>query len=68
MRIMVNGPPVNEFDSLKYAKEWIGASHLGSDTRGGGGIIEQSVPNPMPREDDEVEFKNYRFARAAPFL
>ncbi len=33
------------------AKEWIGSLHHSTDIRGGGGITEQSPPNPVPKED-----------------
>ncbi len=48
--------------------EWIGSLHHSTDTRGGGGITEQSPPNPVPKEENEETFNNYRFAKAAPFL
>ncbi len=63
----VNGPPVHEFGSLKYTKEWVGSLHHSTDIRGGGGITEQSAPNPVPKEEDEETFKTYTFAKAAPF-
>ncbi len=59
--------PVHDFDSLKYAKEWIGSLHHSTDIRGGGGITEQTAPTPVPKEEDEVTFKAYTFAKAAPF-
>ncbi len=70
---MTNGPPVHEFDSLKYAEEWLGRCHLPTDAPcGAGGIMDQrplKETSVTPSEEDypAEQFQKYKLSRSAPF-
>ncbi len=72
LRIMINGPSVEQFDSLKYAKEWISKSHLATDEgRSAGGISNQRPPSFMASSEDddpEKDFEKFRLTKPPPFL